>query len=104
MKKIAAALLLFFLFFGVPHLFAQSHLENCIDEICDGMDNDCDKAIDDFADCGDHAQCGCATCNKKMVDGKCAVGIPWQGFCLEDHCPQGTTCNTKTGQCRRGSR
>jgi len=73
--------------------------QSCVDEICDGLDNDCDKSIDDNVDCGPKLECGCGHCNKEMVDGKCAQGVPWNGFCLEDHCPEGSACNLKTGKC-----
>ena len=94
---------LVFLFFALltPNLsLAEQNYENCVDEVCDGLDNDCDKSVDDNADCGDKLQCGCAHCNQPMIDGKCAQGVPWQGFCLEDFCPPGTACNLKTGKCR----
>lgn len=75
--------------------------ENCVDEICDGLDNDCDKSIDDFVDCGLTSVCACGQCTKAAVDGKCAEGVPWQGNCVVDHCPAGRKCNMQTGQCRR---
>src|SRR5881394_2114963 len=92
-------LLLLSLLLATPvHAAPKPSQENCSDEICDGLDNDCDGSIDDNADCGLHAQCGCGVCAKEMVGGKCESGISWQGFCLEDHCPSGTACNVKTGK------
>ena len=91
---------LFALLLSSPFAFAAPSHENCVDEVCDGLDNDCDKSVDDNADCGDTRQCGCAHCNEPIVDGKCAQGVPWQGYCLEDFCPPETACNLKTGKCR----
>ncbi len=99
--SLAILILLLFCILVTPAFsLAEKSWENCVDEICDGLDNDCDKAIDDNVDCGANLQCGCAHCNKAMVDGKCATGVPWEGFCLEDHCLPGTACNIKSGKCR----
>ncbi len=103
MKVSLGALLIFILLMLPSSAFSEGQQAegSCVDEICDGLDNDCDKSIDDFVDCGLNLECGCANCNKAMVGGACAEGVPWQGFCLVDRCPPGTKCNFQTGKCRR---
>ena len=95
-----ALALLSFTLWLMPRAHAAGEACVPVDEVCDGKDNDCDRAIDDNIDCGPDLQCGCGHCNKIEENGSCATGTPWQGFCLEDHCPAGTACNMKTGQCR----
>jgi hypothetical protein len=99
-RNAAFVLLACWLFVAVP-VEAQGADQECVDEICDGLDNDCDKSVDDNVDCGANLECGCGNCNKAMVNGSCAEGVPWKGFCLVDHCPAGTKCNQPTGKCRR---
>lgn len=103
MKKFLQVLFLTlpFLLISLSPGMAQSTEEACIDEVCDGLDNDCDKSVDDNVDCGANLECGCGNCNKTMVNGSCAEGVPWKGFCLVDHCPTGTKCNLPAGKCRR---
>lgn len=101
-----AILLLFIFTLSLPSGFAWAQAktlppEDCVDEICDGLDNDCDKAIDDFVDCGADLLCACGKCANAAPNGQCSEGTLFQGHCVVDHCPTGLKCNMGTGKCRR---
>jgi len=67
-------------------------------EVCDGLDNDCDKQIDENVDCG---------INKHCVDGKCSCYktcgtscCPSASSCCGSYCmPNSATCAIKDDGC-----
>jgi MYXO-CTERM domain-containing protein len=83
------------------------------DEVCDGLDNNCDGIIDDDAPCGGGEICNEGACIGPCGDGEfpCAFGFycadvvgESEPFCLPDpcasvDCPEGFACETGTGVC-----
>jgi MYXO-CTERM domain-containing protein len=63
------------------------------EEICDGLDNNCNGTLDDGARCAGDAVCACGGCARPCRNGECPQGSRCTGgYCVFDRCPPGMHC------------
>ena len=63
-------------------------------EACDGLDNNCNGAIDDGASCAGADRCICGSCAYPCESSECVRGGRCiDGYCVKDNCPPGMVCD-----------
>jgi MYXO-CTERM domain-containing protein len=84
---------------GTQTCTADGHWGDCqggqqpTDEICDGLDNNCNGTIDEGATCEGNAICACGGCASPCITNECPRGSTCTGgYCVFDRCPAGMHC------------